>query len=802
MTGLYWDFKSAFRGLRRHPSMVVIAVLTLALGIGANTAIFSVLHGVLLTPLPFPDAERVVVLADVWEAADDWGSSMSYANVQDLRDETAAVENLAAYALESVNLATGEVPARVQAIRVDAEFFSILGLPLALGRDFVADDNRQGSAAVAILSHQLWQERLGGRLDVIGTTIRIDSAPHAVIGVASPRLSFVGEPRLLLPMGREGGEPLSRGRRDVRAIARLSADASLDAAVHEMRAVYDRIEKSHPEETEGWTVGARRYETFLSGNSRSSLYFLAAAALAVLLIALVNVANLTLVRAEARQREMSTRLALGAGRSRLLALFLGEGLLLSTCGASLGIAAAFWGVDALIALYGGALPRAAEVHVSGTALALAVSLSVGCGIVLALAGLGRLNLKDVSRGLRGGRRSGASRSSARVRSGLVVAEVALTMILVSGAGLLINSFWRLHQIDLGLPEPERVVALRLSLPESKYPTDASLLHFYEDLEERILGLEGVEAAGLTTVLPFYGGTNITRLSARGLPDSEAHFVELRAVTAGFFDALGLRILSGRNFTATDRQATLPGVIVNQTLAQQLFGDREAVGERLDLSWFGAEDGIEVVGVVGDLRDRGLTNPNPPGFYMPVGPDRAPEDLVVMVRAAGDALRVVPGLRAVLHDLDDEIPGYGIERLSDSAGRLLQRPRFTASLLGLFSGLALLLGAVGIFGVMSYNVGQRTREMGLRIALGARRSQVLGLVLRQGMTVVALGLLLGIGAGLGLSRLVAGLLWEVSPTDPTTFVLVAGLLAFVSALACYLPARRAAATDPQQALRDG
>jgi predicted permease len=796
MTAWTRDLRLAARSLARRPGFTVVAVLILALGIGANTAIYSVIHGSLLRALPYPEADRLLFMSDYWIETGGWGSSQVYLNVRDLEAASTRLEGIAAYATQSVNLANEEAPERVLAAVVDPDFFGILGLRPVVGRDFTADDNLPGNESVAILGHDLWMDGYGGDPGVVGGTVRVNSEPYTILGVASPDVEILGGPQVFIPFGWGGREDLSRGQRSVYSIGRLAPGATVEAAREELAALFAGIAERFPDSNRGWSMDARTFREWMTARSERSLLIIGGAALLVLVIALVNVANLVLVRAESRQREIAVRLALGAGKGRLLPFFLSEGLLLSLMGGAMGALGAWWGVKGLVALYGAALPGAEHIGLNTPALGVGLLLSVLAGVVVGLVPAARVDTRILQREIREGGR-GASQGSTRLRSILIVAEFALAVMLVSGAGLLVNSFWHLNQVELGLDSPERVVTFGLALPSAGYPNGAARTPFAEELTARIGRLGGVEAVGVTSRLPLWGGTNITTLAARGAPETVAHFVELRYVDAGFFDALGVPLLAGRMFRPADYADSIPGVLITRELGRQLFPEGGAVGRSLD--WL-SEDGVEVLGVVGDIRDTGLTSEYPPGFYLPLGPRRTPSAMIVTVRAAGDPMAVVPGIRDIVRSIDSEIPVHSVELLSEAADRRLNTRRFAMSLLAAFAGLALVLGAVGIYGVMSYGVTQRTRELGVRIALGAHRSDVVRMVLRQGVATAAVGVVLGIGAGLASGRVLESQLYGVEFTDPLTYVAVAGILVVVAAAASWLPARRASSVDPLEALR--
>jgi putative ABC transport system permease protein len=788
------EVKLGVRSLSRRPGFALLAVLTLALGIGVNTAIFSVVHGSLLRALPYPESERLLFLSDSWKEVGGWGSGQVYLNIQELRERSRMVADMAAFRSRSMNFLAGEEPERVPAVTVDPTFFTVLGLPPVVGRDFVPDDNRPGNEKVAILGHDLWERGFGGDPDVVGNTIRLDSEAYTVLGVASPDVGILGNPQIFIPFGWAGRQDLSRGRRDVNSIGRLAPGATVEAARQELEALFTAIAEEYPGFNEGWTVDARTFSEWITAGSRRSLLLLAGAALLVLLIALVNVTNLVLVRTETRQREIAIRLSLGARRGRLLPFFLTEGMLLALMGGALGALAAFWGVKALVALYGSSLPRSQGIGLDGAALGVGLGLSLVSGVLVGLIPALRVDPRHLQEELREGGHS-VSRSSTRLRHGLITTECALAVVVVVSAGLLVNSFWHLRRVDLGVAHPERVVTFRLSLPPVRYPDDASRLRFFEDLSTAVDRLGPVESIGLTSELPLWGGRNVTELTTRGATEPVAHFVEYRFVTNGFFEAVGVPLLAGRLFGPSDYADSHSGALVTQELARQLFPDDDAVGRLLDV-----DGGTEVLGTVGDIRDRGLTSDYPPGFYMPMGPGRTPSAPVVTVRVSADPMGVVPAIRQVVRALDGEVPVYSVQLLSEVAARRRGVWRLSTSLLAAFAALALLLGAVGVYGVMSHSVTQRTRELGVRMAMGARRPDVVFLVLREGLGTATVGVILGVGGALASGRVLQSQLFGVEATDPLTFVSAAAVLWVISLAACYLPARRASTADPLQALR--
>jgi predicted permease len=796
------DLRVAARTLLRRPGFAAVAVLTLALGIGANTAIFSVLYGALLAPLPYPEPDRLVWLSDARKGG--WtGNSQSIPNLLDLGEQSTTLAELAIYGYASVNFAGDGEAERLQAMLVSPEFFRVLGAPPRLGRDFAPEENHVDAAPVVILGHALWQERFGGDPAVVGRTVVLNATPYTVIGVASPDLELHRTPAAFT-LFRWDPANLSRGSRSYNAMARLVPGVTVDAADAELKGLFARLESEYPEPNAEWTVDAIPLRSWMIGRDGGrQVLLLAGAALLVLLIACVNVANLLLARAESRSREIAVRGALGAGRGRIVRLFLGESVLLAVVGGFLGVGLAYWGVNLLTATFASSLPRGATGAALGLSLpavlfALATALATGVfiGLVPAL----RARLGDLYDGLREGGR-GALGAATGLRRALVVAEVALAMTLVAGAGLLLRSFWAVSSIDVGLEAPERVLTFQLSPPSVAYPDRTAVAGFYGSLAGRLEALPGVESVGFTNRAPLDGGTNLTDVASGENPDVMSHFVEIRTVNPGFFEAAGIPLVAGRTFEPGDAREDFDGVVITRELGRQLFGDEDPLGRTIHaVSW--GDFRPTVIGVAEDTRDMGPTRAPPPGFYLPLGGPWVVNSLVALVRTRGNPLDVAPAVREQLRALDAALPLYDVRLLSDVVSqRAGGGRRLSLTLVLIFGGVALVLGAVGIYGVMSFVVAARTREMGVRIALGAGRGDVSRLVMRQGIRLTALGIALGVGGALASSRFLESLLYEVRPSDPLTHGAVAALLTAVALLASWLPARRASHVDPLEALRE-
>jgi predicted permease len=809
------DTRLAVRALRRQPGFALLAITTLALGIGANTAIFSVLHGSLLRPLPYPEPDRLVWISDSHPSFDGAGANQSLPNLIDLQAGTQLLESVVLYKMRSANLATAGEPERVSIMYASSELFTTLRLPPQLGRDLTGDDDSIGSEPVAILTDTIWRTRFGADPSIVGQTTELDARPVLIAGVASPDFQFRGNPQIVMALQHLGSDE-GRGNRGHYSLGRLAVGADLDAANAELQGIYAGLAEEFPEANEGWSAVAEPLADYLVGRNRDSLLLMSGAVALVLLIACVNVANLMLVRAESRHREFAVRYSLGATRAGLLSLFVSEGLVLAIGGGVLGVAAAYWGVDLLVALYGDSLARAEDVAVNGVSLAFGVAISVAVGVLVGLVPLLRTRPDAVHETLKEGAR-GSSATGSRLGRALVVVEVSLAMLIVAGAGLLINSVWRLQAVDLGLEKEEQVLTFRVSLPNTIYNRVAPVREFHDRMLDDLARVPGVEAVGMVNRLPLLGGDNMS-VKAYDNPEVKANFVSYRMVTEGYFEAAGMRLLDGRLLDADDFDSATASVVINDNLARKLFPDVRAVGQRIvdPMLRPGVEgqfaEGLEVVGVIASVVSRRADDPAPAAYFFSFARsldllERYPETLgtesmgmSALVRASGDPKALTPDIRLAVSRIDPEVPIFEVRTLEEMALDRLGTRGFAMSLFGVFAGLALLLGAIGIYGVMSYGVAQRSRELGVRMALGANRGSVLRLVLGEGIRLTLPGLALGLIAALAASRLLGNLLFEVSAVDPLTFVAVALVLGAVCLAAAYLPALRATRVDPLTSIR--
>jgi predicted permease len=796
------DIRQGTRSLMRTPSFTVAAVLTLALGIGANTAIFSAVHGVLLRPLPYPDADRLAV---VWITNEQEGFDrdvISYPNFSDVREQASTLSGLAAFTGRAATFSEGEEVEQVPGAAATEDFFGVLGVRAALGRTFGAADIEEGRRDVVVLSHGLWTRQFGADPSIVGRAIRIGDATSEVVGVMPRGFAY--------PEGAEYWQPLIRpagdaGFFDVRGafwlstIARLAPGASFEQADLELTGVMERLAQEYPVVGEGLGLWAEPLRDTIVGDVRPALLVLLGAVGFVLLIACANVANLLLARGAAREKEMAVRSALGASSGRLTRQVLTESLVLAAIGGGAGVLVALWGTSALMAMSPPDLPRAEQVGVDGPVVAFAAIVALLTGLIFGVAPA--LQARAVSLGsvLREGGRGGAGDRVGRLRPMLITLQVALALVLLVGAGLLVRSFAALQSADPGF-RTENVLSFRLTLPAARYPSAAAVREFQREFAGRMEAMPEVEAVRGISTLFLSRLPNMTPITIEGRelePGAQQASVPYDLVDPGFFAALGVPIVEGRDFGAEDVPGGVPAVIVNETFARRYFPGEDPVGRRF--SWANTPE-YTIVGVVSDMRRSGLAEPVRAEGYRSTTQelDRSMEYLVTTRR---DALAVVPELRAVLRDLDPTLPVVQLRTVEQALAESVATRRFVMILLAGFAAVALALAAVGIYGVLAYLVGQRTREIGIRMALGAGRPDVLALVLRDSVKSVVPGVLLGIAGALMLTRLLGGQLHGISPTDPVTFAAVTVLLLGVALVASTVPARRAANVEPMVTLKE-
>ena len=801
MDTLIQDLRYAVRTLLQSPGFTLVAVLTLALGIGANTAIFSAVSAALLRPLPYPDPGRLVAI---------WGTRGSdaqlltaYTDVVDYRAQSSSFGDIGIIRGESVNLTGGDSPERVSGEFVSSDVFDVVGVHAALGRSFTREETTPGrGSAVVVLSDGLWRNRFGGDPHLLGRTLTLNGQPHVVIGVMPPGYtSPFGPVDLWMPITSiPTPGTFDRGVRNVWAIGRLRPGVTIERAQRDLSAIADRLARDYPAGNTGIGVAVLSLREQVAGRVATALLTLLAAAGLVLLIACANVANLQLARATARRHEMSVRASLGASRRRLLRQLLTESLLLAAVGGACGVLLAAWAVGALVRAVPSGLPALGSVGIDVPVLAFALGTAVLAALLFGLAPALYASRGDLGGALRLREPSGApARGRLDFRNGLVVAELAVCMVLMASAGVLARSVGRMRQVDPGF-DPDRLLTFQFRLPRAKYADAGSREQFFARAVAAVRAVPGVRAAALVGATPFSGNWAFTNYVAEGQPapaPGRAPAAGFDVVSDGYFATMGIPLVAGREFDAHDRGGTLPVAIVSRELARRSWPGASALGRRIqevgDSVW------RTVVGVVGDTKQRTLGEDPMPRLYVPVLQDPYLFSNVV-ARTVGDPLAAAAVVRAAIWSVDPDQPVWSVTSLEGLLSRSMGQARFTALLTLGFAALALLLAAIGVYGVMAYAVAQRTREVGIRLAVGAAPSQVVALVFGRGMKVTAVATLLGLAGALAATRLLRSQLFGIAPGDPVTFVAVAAVLAGVALVACWVPARRAAKVDPVVALR--
>jgi putative ABC transport system permease protein len=816
MERLLQDLRYAFRRLLKNPGFAAIIILTLALGIGATTAIFSVVSGVLLRPLPYPQPERI---AQLWQVGAE-GNRMAFSdpNFADLHAQSRSFEALAQVGLASLaSVSGGSEPARVRTAAVSRDFFAVLGAQPALGRAFLPEEQQDGGSPAVVVSHAFWERYLGADPDLAGRSLTFDGRLHAVVGVMPPDFGYPTETELWTPRELQPVLP-SRTAHNWRVVGRLREGVTLAQAHQELSTIAQRLRQQHGDDT--WMVDATAVPLHeqIVGGARPALLLLLGASGFLLIIACANLANLLLARAASRQREIAVRLALGAGRRRLARQFLSEALLLSLAGAALGALLAGWGMAVLLALEPGHLPRVGEVRMSWEVLLFAFGLSLHVAMVLGLITAWRSTRHDARSALAEAQRTQAgSVSSQRVRGALIVSQVALTLVLLVGVGLLARSFLQLLAVDLGF-RTEQTLAMQLALP---YPEDeagsARLVRFHDEMLARLRTIPGIEQVGGANELPLAGGfyPNGTFLILNR-PDEVANFedfdrlanqpervgdAQYRVASEGYFRTMDIPLVRGRLFEQRDAPDAPHVAVISESLARARWPGENPIGKLIQ---FGNMDGdlraFTIVGIVGDVREQGVATEPQPTLYAhyrqrPLATSR----FTYVLHGTAPPGAVIASARRMVHDLDPELPPRFRTLTEIYSGSLADR-RFNLLLLGVFGVTALLLAALGIYGVTAYSVARRTQEIGVRVALGAQRSDVVRLVLAQALGLAVAGVGIGLLAGLAITRLMRGLLYGVTPTDPVTLAAVPLFLIVIAVLAAYFPARRATRVDPVIALR--
>jgi len=805
MDAILNDLRHSARSLWKSPGFTAIAIVTLALGIGANTAIFSAVNAVLLRPLPFDDPDQLVRVYSLYEGS-LWTASPP--DFVDWQRANRSFARMAAGHPNAVTLTGDGVADRVEGARVTADLFPLLGVSPRYGRALSEEDEVVGEDKVVVLGHGLWQRRYGGDREVIGRTVTLDGEGYTVVGIMPPNFAYPWHAELWMPLAFSEEElTTQRGAHYLTVFARLNSGATVESASADVDAIAARLEEQYAETNEGWTATVMGLAESMVGDVRPALLILLGAVGLVLLIACANVANLLMVRVFGRDRELAIRAALGAGRLRLLGGLLLESVLLAAVGGLAGLGLAIWGTDLLAAIQPGNIPRLENLSIDGNVLLFTAAVSLLTGLLFGLVpGLqSSLDARLAERLKEGGRGASSERGARRTRNALVVAEVGLAVMLVVGAALLLKSFVQLQRVDPGF-DTAGLLTFDVSLPDARYPEPRQARQFYQDLLARIEDIPGVESADAVFGLPlsgFFYSMSVEFRDGVEIPQGEEPSVQLRVVTPGYFRTMGIELTSGRAFTPADRPGVPDVAMVNESAARLLWPGEEAlgrsfrVGTRLGLD--GNRVGGEVVGVVEDFKHFGPDAEPRPEAYV-VHSQFPEEGLSVVVKASVPPGSIVDPIRDRLAAIDPQLPMFRVQTMEQLASRAVAQPRFYLLLLAVFAATALILAAIGIYGVMAHAVAQRTREIGIRMALGAGRLEVMRMVLKRGLVLGIAGTAVGVMAALAASRLLAGLLYQVQPTDIGTFVSVPALLLAVALVSCYLPARRATHIDPMRAIR--
>jgi putative ABC transport system permease protein len=805
MHTLWKDTLYALRMLVRNPGFAIAAVLTLALGIGANTAIFSVVHGVLLRPLPYPDADRLYV---VWNENTREGIERdvtSYPNFQDWRDRSDVFEAMAAFSGSNISLSGDGDPEQARAALVSAGFFDVLGARPVLGPGFDEVAIDAGATDVVLIGDALWRSRFGADPSIIGRDIIVNGTSRTVVGVLGPEFAYPEDAQAWLPLAPPANLAQARGALWLSVIGRTRAGADHRLAQDRMNAVAAQLAEEYPGANTGAGIMLEPLQTTMVGAVRTPLLVLLGAVAVVLLIGCANVANLLLARGAVRRKELAVRTALGAGRARMARQLLTESVVLAVAGGVAGTVLAVWSVSAIVALAPAELPRVDAIRIDATVLGFALLVSVVTGLLFGLAPLLQSGRVDVMSTLRdGGREAVGGGAVGRLRPALVSGEVGLALVLLVAAGLLIRSFAALTAVEPGF-DPRGAATFRVVLPGARYETDDRITAFQSALLERVRALPGVSSAGAANTLFLSRLPNMAPIAREGdapvADEAPRESVVIARVTPGFLDAMGMRLLSGRDIASSDGMDGVPVAVVNESFVSRYFPDSEPIGRRFTFGDPQDENATwrEIVGVAADARRSGLDMPPRPEAFLPHVQATA-AGLTFVARSDRDPMSIIPAVRTIVREMDPQLPISEVGTLEQSIAAQLAARRFVMTLLAAFAALAALLAAIGIYGVVSYLVAQRTHELGLRLALGASRADLLRLVLRQSLYQLLPGIAIGVVAALALTRVMASQLYGVSTTDPLTFAAVTLSLIAVGTLASYVPARRAAAVEPITALR--
>ena len=803
MGDLRQDIIYAARKLRSAPAFTLTVVLTLALGIGANTAIFSVVDGVLLRPLPFPQPERVMRLRFIYNGAPDAGSPPELA---DFRARSRTMQNFAMYQGRAANVVReGADPELLVGVQVSANWFNIIGVTPELGRGFVDGEDREGVPKVAMLSDLVWRRDFNADRGIIGRAIRLNGEQVTIIGVVPAGRGYPLTAEIFTPLvfTAEQLNDKYRGARYLSMLGRLRDGATVEQARRELSQIADGIAKAFPDKYKTLAIDPVPLQEAIVGDIKQPLLVIMGAVAFVLLIACANVANLFLVRATGRESEMAVRTALGAGKSRLVRQLVTESVLLSLLGGAAGLLLANWGMKALLHLAPPNLPRMSGAAIDATAMTITLIVAVVTGLLFGLLPAMQID-NDVASALRAGARGTRTRhASTRTRGAIVISEVALAVTLLVGAGLLLRSFQQLLAVDPGF-RPDQVLSFRVTLSERSYPSDTAERNFVNALDERLHALPGVRQVGMASALPLDGSDFTLSFSVRGRPpvaEQDKPATQLVSATPEFFGAMGIPVQRGRVYSRDAQPGTPKEIVVSREFVKRFFPNEDPLGHYVDLGWTqdGDRRGGTIIGVVGDVKQGALDQETPPLLYLPYA--QAPQEaLRVVLRTAVPPLSLTKPVHAAVREIDRELPVYAIRELKEYVMTAVGPQRFYATLVAIFAVVALTLAAVGLYGVIAYAVSQRMHELGVRVALGATGQRIASMVVAQGLTLTVVGALLGLVAALLMTRVLSALLFGVSALDPVTFGVVLVVLAGVAVIASYVPARRAARVDPLIAMR--